>query len=324
MKDMTQEGTESQDNQLDSVLETSYRAIREEKLDKSIELLEKGLSIDYENDEVMAALKYVNFWKERDKALFSISSSVEQGEYLLNQWKIFNKFSKRTGKPAERCIHALQQYVFTRALKIFESLLDENGNPDGELMLRIGRCFKGKGEYDKALDWLSSAVRERKEDPEVLAELADCYSLINEESSAKVFFREAFFLGPSKIDISNLESEMIHRLAEKVKEIGYESPVLEEWIPVYGVLFGIFTVKRELRSIEYGKLKQSIYALEREIRENTGDKEIIIPRLINRYFWLIDYYMNVKDDRKEDRNRINEVLLKLKELNASIYHQYAR
>jgi tetratricopeptide (TPR) repeat protein len=324
LKDMTQESKGSQDIQLDSILEDAYTAIREDELDNAIELLEKGLSIDFENTEVVSALKYVNFWRERERVFSAINSVFEKGEYLLNQWKVFNDFCDRIGRESERCLNSLRQYVFSKALHLFESLLDESGNSDGELMLRIGRCYKGKGEYDKALECLSSAARERQEDPEILAELADCYALVNEENSAKVFFREAFFIAPQKIDITNLESEMIKRLVDKVKEMGYQHPVLEEWIPVYGVLFGIFTVKRELRSIEYGKLKQSIYALERENRENSGDKDIVVPRLINRYFWLIDYYMNVKDGRQEDRKRINEILLKLKELNAAVYHQYAR
>jgi hypothetical protein len=93
---------------------------------------------------------------------------------------------------------------------------------------------------------------------------------------------------------------------------------LEEWIPIYGVLFGIFTVKRELRAIELGKLKQSIFALENEIRDRPKETGVLIPRLINRYFWLIDHYVNVG----ESSSRIDETLLKIKILDPSIYERY--
>jgi len=107
-------------------------------------------------------------------------------------------------------------------------------------------------------------------------------------------------------------------LYQRVKGLGYESPALEEWIPVYGVLFGVFSVKRELRAIELGKLKQSIFSLENEIRIKAAEASVLIPRLINRYFWLIDHYVNVG----EDTSKIDETLLKIKILDPQIYERY--
>jgi hypothetical protein len=101
-------------------------------------------------------------------------------------------------------------------------------------------------------------------------------------------------------------------------DLGYKSPELEEWIPVYGVLFGVFNVKRELRAIELGKLKQSIFSLENELRERSAESAVLIPRLINRYFWLIDHYLNVG----EDTSRVDETLLKIKVLDPVIYERY--
>jgi hypothetical protein len=100
--------------------------------------------------------------------------------------------------------------------------------------------------------------------------------------------------------------------------MGHKSPELEEWIPVYGVLFGIFTVKRELRAIELGKLKQSIFSLENEVRERPEEAPLLIPRLINRYFWLIDHYVNAG----EEKQRIDETLLKIKVLDPTVYERY--
>ncbi|NJL72722.1 MAG: hypothetical protein HC888_14705 [Candidatus Competibacteraceae bacterium] len=123
------------------------------------------------------------------------------------------------------------------------------------------------------------------------------------------------------MDVAGLESKVMQKLAGLVREKGYVSPLLEEWVPVFGVLAGVFSVKRELRSIEYGKLKQAIYSMEVELRERRGgDKEALEPRLLYRYFWLIDHYVSVK----EDRERINEVLLKIKGLNREIYDQYVK
>jgi hypothetical protein len=74
-----------------------------------------------------------------------------------------------------------------------------------------------------------------------------------------------------------------------------------------------------LRALEFGKLKQAIYALENELRDAGPEScAVLVPRLINHYFWLIDHYVNVNDDKA----RINEVLLKIKLLDTDVYNRY--
>jgi hypothetical protein len=139
-----------------------------------------------------------------------------------------------------------------------------------------------------------------------------------EARASKALFREAFYIGAQRIDMELLESEMIRRLASRVAEMGHSGLELAEWIPVYGAVLGVFTVKRELKAVEVGKLRQSIYQLENDAKEGGEDRALVVPRLINRYFWLIDHYMAAK----EDRARIDEVLLKVRLLEPSIYKQY--
>ncbi len=303
---------------VERLLHESYEKIKSHDMDRAINLLERALSLDFDHAEVVASLKIANFWRERQDTADSTSDTFEKGEYLLSQWRPFQAFLDRVGSPSEQSLYAVRHHVFGQALGHFERLLDDSAGRDIELLFRVGRCYKGVGQYDKALERLQAASKQRREDAEILAELADCYALVNEAQISKAFFREAFFIAPDRVDVWSLESEMIRRLIAKVRDLGYESPVLEEWVPVYGVLFGVFTVKRELRSIEYGKLKQSIYALEREQQDRNDNEDVLMPRLINRYFWLIDHYVSTG----EDRGRIDEVLLKLRTLNPAIYQRY--
>jgi tetratricopeptide (TPR) repeat protein len=315
---MAHDDTSTDPQSVGALLDRAYELIRHHDIVSAAGCLEEALSIDFDNSEVVTSLKYVNFWKDRQATAEEISNTFERGEYLLGQWKLFHGFVERVGATAEACQYALRQHVFGQALDYYLELYRDSDGQDPELLLRIGRCYKGKGEYDRALGYLETAAAHAREDAEVLAELADTYAMVNEIQKAKAFFREAFFIDATKVDVSSLESEMIGRLIGKVRELGYESPALEEWIPVYGVLFGVFTVKRELRSIEYGKLKQSIYALEREYKERGKRESALEARLINRYFWLIDHYVS----SREDRSKIDEVLLKIRATNSKIYHQY--
>ncbi len=315
---MAQEKRIADEESIERLLEQSYEQIRAHDLDAAILLLERGLSIDFDNDEVVGSLKIANFWKDRQETLRAISDDFGRGEYLLSQWKLFLVFLRRVEEASERCMYAVRRHVFGQALASFQKISDDVGGNDVELLLRVSRCHKGIGEYDRALECLEKASKNRREDAAVLAELADCYALVNDVQISKAFFREAFFLDPQRIDLSSLESEMIRRLVAKVQDLGHESPFLEEWLPVYGVLFGIFTVKRELRSIEYGKLKQSIYALEHEIQDKKENEALLVPRLINRYFWLVDHYVS----SGEDRSKIDEVLLKLRQVSPAVHQQY--
>lgn len=309
---------DSDGGRTEHLLELANDAIRRDVLDDALVRLEEALSHDFDSPAVLAALKYVNFWRERDRQIDGIGHDFERGEYLLDQWPVFEAFVRRIGETCEPCLQALRSHVFGSALDAFGRLFADAEHADPELLLRIGRCHKGLGAYDRAVRYLEAAAAERPGDAEVTAELADAYALVNEVAAAKAFFREAFFLDPQRVHLEVLESQMIRALAEKVSETGLEGAELLEWLPVYGVLFGVLNVKRELRSIEYGKLKQSIYALERELREGRSQREMVEPRLINRYFWLIDHYVATG----ESAGKVDEVLLKLRALNDRIYRQY--
>jgi len=95
---------------------------------------------------------------------------------------------------------------------------------------------------------------------------------------------------------------------------------LREWIPVYGRLLGVFSVIREMKPIEFGRLKQSIFTLETECRANPAQVAILKPRLLNRYFWLLDYYTS----NNEDPALIEGILLKIKTTDSEIYERYMR
>jgi tetratricopeptide (TPR) repeat protein len=251
--------------------------------------------------------------------LESTPNPYERGEYSVEQWKAFSSFASKLDGEFERGRYAFKRFAFALALSNFRALPpEEEESHEAELALRIGRCLKGSGDYDAALRQLEAAARERREDAEVLAELADAYALGGEARSSKALFREAFYLGPQDIDLDLLESEMIRRLIDRVAALGHSGPELAEWIPVHGALLGVFSVKRELKAVEAGKLRQNIYQLENEVKEGGDERSLLVPRLINRYFWLIDHSVAAK----EDRARIEEILLKIRLLDAAVYRQY--
>ena len=101
---------------------------------------------------------------------------------------------------------------------------------------------------------------------------------------------------------------------------GYSGAALAEWIPVFGVLYGVLNVKRELQGREVGLLKQDIYARENELRDPSCNASTMTPKLINMYFWLIDHYVRTGNSSEQ----INEILLRIKILDRNIYALYVK
>jgi len=321
---------------IEEYIRKAYGELETSNIGAAMTALREALKVDYEHPEVIYALKCLNWWGERVER-FADFQPYERGAFILSQWRAFYTFADRIGTPYEGCLYALKRFVFSQALEAFREILEE-GQKDPGLLLQIGRCYKGAGNFEEALNHLIQAVNLKLEDGAALAELADVHALLGDIRAAKVLFREAFFLDPQGIDLRSMESEMITRLVEKVRERGFEGPELAEWIPVYGCILGVFSVKRELKPVELGRLNESILSLENEFQSvsfqgrsfqspllvgavpdlRAGRPLLLKPRLINRYFWLIDYYVNTGADPR----LVEEIMLKIKIVDPVIYEQY--
>ncbi|MFA6508725.1 MAG: hypothetical protein WCT14_21680, partial [Treponemataceae bacterium] len=209
------------------LLQKAYENLKSADLSAASIVLEEALRVDYEHPEVVYAMKCVNWWHERSKRLDVLKDGYERGEFLLSNWKAFFAFLDRIGRSYDRSVYAVRLYVFSSALYSFQGLLaDGADHQDVELLLRVGRCYKGIGNYERSLKYLEEAARVKRDDAETLAELADVYALVNEPRAAKAMFREAFFANPQKIDVRMLDSEMIRLLYTRVGELGHKSPEL--------------------------------------------------------------------------------------------------
>lgn len=303
---------------VEALISEAYKFLSDLDIDSAQASMQSALEQDFEDEELLYAMKCARWWSDSIDKATTLVDPFESGEYILARWKAFRHFLTRLGTTHERTCSAFKQFAFGTALAKYRALAIDGESADPELVLRLGKASKGHGDYETAVRYLEGAAKSRRDDPAILAELADAYALIDEQRASKALFREAFFINPQRIDIDLLESSAFARLAGKVTEIGKEGIECAEWIPVLGELMGVFSVKRELKPIEVGKIKQSVYELETELAADGSRRAILIPRLINRYFWLIDHYMN----RKEDKSKVDELLLKIKLLDPNVYKQY--
>jgi len=312
---------------VEGFIQNAYESLKEGDENSALGFLKEALRVDFEHEEVLYALKCLNWWLEKLQRLDDFYGLYERGEYILSQWESYNAFLEIIGNAYDSCQYALKRFVFTRALNYYLELLKDGTNQqDPVLLLQIGRCCKGAGEWEEALKYIEQASRFKRDDSAILSELADINALLGETRAAKVLFREAFYIDPQGVDLSGLESEMIRSLRDKVRDLGHSGNELAEWIPVWGCVWGIFSVKRELKPVELGRLKQSILSLENEYRSKSGgasadlsgDKSRVKPRLLNRYFWLIDYC----EHNRDATGLIDETMLKIKFIDPLVHEHY--
>jgi tetratricopeptide (TPR) repeat protein len=305
--------------EVSALLDRAYSAVKKEQLTEAESILGEAIRIGFDYPEVLKAATCLGFWQDKWLRLEGKKPN-EAVDYLFAQWKGFLPFLGHSGELSEQGQYAYRFLAFSKALELMLSLKGTGIENDPEYLLKLGRIHKGIGSYEQAIQAFEATGSQKKEFPALLAELADTYALVGETRAAKVFFREAFYLGAGEIELDFLESEMIRRLIESLKGKGLDTAAVKEWIPVSGVLYGVFNVKRELGPMEFSRLKQTIYSMEGELESTAVFDPLKVPRLINRYFWLIDYYLQTG----EEKDKIDRVLGKIKSLDQDVYVEYMK
>lgn len=281
-------------------------------------VLADALLYDLENREALFAVRCCSFWSDFT-GVSEAEGGFARGEALVTHWKSFARDIACREDAVERAVYATQKGVFARALACYDEVAGKgNAQQQAETLRKIGLCHKKLGNYADAFSYLSEANQLLPLTAPILAEMADCYALCGEEKNARLLFREAFFRDAQAVDLDFLDSELICCLIRQVRDKGYADAALHEWIPVYGVVYGVFTAKRKLKASEVGSLKQDIYAKENERCDPSSDLSVLTPRLLNLYFWLIDHYLQTEGGR----NRTGEILLKIKMVDRNIHDLY--
>lgn len=320
-------------NQAEELLYKAYESLKAGSSSEAEALLREALKLQYDHSGVLFTLKCLTWWLDKFSRLDGFSNACEKGEYILAQWKPYYTFLGRLEEETpdgeeslslemvDFCQYAVKRFVYSKAVKCFLELLEDRGNQeDPALLLQTGRCCKGAGNWDEALTYLELASSMKRDDSAILSELADVNALLGEARAAKVLFREAFFIDPQEVNLLGLESEMILQVRNKVGDLGYTGTEAAEWIPIWGCLWGVFSIKRELKPVELGRLKQSILSLENELRSMRLNLPHIKPRLLNRYFWLIDHYEYNRD--ASTLGIIEETMLKIQCTDPVVYKEY--
>ena len=309
---------EERRSEIDELIVGTYRFFENGDFSEARRLLDQAHALDFEDLEIRTALRACGFWEQRTRNLESISGFGPRGDYLRRQWSVFERgYAASFEHPLDEGRLKIRVWVHSEALKSYKKQAAETKDP--ESLLQAGRCMKILGRFEDAIRCFDRALKNAGgTNVRFMTELADTYALIGETKPSKVLMREAMFLDASAIELDELNAPMFRRLVNRLEaNIPVDRPDFADWLPVYGALWGVLDVKRELSPVEYGKLKQTIHALKSEIVDG-DDQGKLMPKLINRYLRLIDHYQSTG----ADRGLIEEALMNIKLLDPVIYEKY--
>ncbi|MGC8765273.1 MAG: hypothetical protein ACP5QT_05240 [Brevinematia bacterium] len=266
-----------------------YTLLKNGELDKAENLvLEKSSDLSSKEDEDF--LKTIKFWKNRSE-LFCFSES--NGELLLDEWEKFLGFLKENKIDNKKLINSLKVFIYSKAIDFLIDAYRISPIKEKEILFKLGRSFYEIGLVENSLEtfeYISSISSEK--DPRIFLWLGNLYFEVGESDLSMLMYNDAFFYFSQLISLEDIKDPRIKKMADNIKLDGFQrDDEILEWLPVYCYLYDILTVKRKLEYSDFVELREKILNYERSLQANKSLKNVFLPRLINHYIWLIDYYL---------------------------------
>ncbi len=281
------------------------------------DIIDKLMDTDPDYPGLAAGYRTAKFWFNRADEISRLAPGRETGDFLMSEWKNFEEYSKEKKITESRAFNAAMKYIYYEASSSYKQVCSSGPNAANmELLMNLGFCFLKSGDYQEAVKTLKTAAGQLyNPDARLLSILAEACFHLGQIPDSLWYFREAFFIEPSAVDIDALKAEPVIQLVNAVRKDRPDCRDVREWIPVYGFLTDIFYVRKNLDRRQIDLIKDQCYSLEvnyqRLNREQLAEGKTK-PRLITRYLWLMDFF-EFQEYSLKDLKEIKERLLQIDE-----------
>ena len=239
-------------------------------------------------------------------------------EYLMKQWEIFNEYAESKKMTETNAYRAAMKHVFFKAADHYRiAFVDQQDTTSNfDFLLNLGSCFLRLEEYKLAIETLEYAKSSYTANAKLLSILAEAYFHSGDLPKSLLYFREAFYVDPSQIDLGLVKAKPVRDIIEIIKKdenSAINDKNMAEWIPAYAFINDVFYVRRNTSRNQIETIEKEIYNLElnyQKLSREQLDATNIVPRLINKYLWLLDYY-EFQNYSFENISEIRERLIKL-------------
>ncbi len=300
-----------------------HQLIEEGNFREAIKKLDNLMDINPDFPGVAEAYRTAKFWLNRTDEIDNLARGKQTADFLMREWEDFKEYSGNNNMIETRAYVSVMKYIFFNASEHYKiAFKEQESTADNfDLLLNLGMCFLILKEYKASIDTLEYARSSNRNDAKLNSLLGEAYFHTNEISRSLLFFKEAFFIDPSDIDLDPLKSKPIQDLIKITKNKKTGCNDIREFMPIFGFTEDIFYTRRNINTEQMEAIKREIYTLEKNLHLLPGEKageSNIIPRLINKYIWMLDYFRF----QKYDYENIAEIKNRLVQLDKDIFEEY--
>ncbi|MBN2038968.1 MAG: hypothetical protein JW864_02935 [Spirochaetes bacterium] len=272
-----------------------YQLIEEGNFSDTIGKLDKLMDLNPDYPGLAECYRTAKFWVNRSGELSGLEKGRQTADFLMREWESYKDYASKNNMIDSTAYTCVMKNIFFNASEHYKIAFQtqESITDNFDLLVNLGTCFLILGEYKPSIETLEYARSSNRNDAKLNSLLGEAYFHIDEISRGLLFFKEAFFINPSDIDLNILKSEPVQSLIRVTKERKPECRDVREWIPVFGFIEDIFYARRNINSQQVETIKREIYSLEKNCRDMSKEKipeSNIVPRLINKYIWMLDYF----------------------------------
>jgi tetratricopeptide (TPR) repeat protein len=301
----------------------AYQLIEEGNFIEAAKIIDGLMNQSTDYPGLIEGYRTAKFWNNRKDEIDNSIQGKKKADYFMRQWNEFNKYAIEKNMTDSAAYRAARKYVFQNASMHYKiAFQNQESTADNfDLLVNLGICFLTIGEYNNTIETLEYARSSYKSDAKLLSILAEAYYHTNEIPRSLLYFREAFLINPAEIELDLLKSKPIQELIEIVQSEKPGCTDVREWIPILGSTEDIFYVKRPLNSQQVEAIKREIYNMEKSFQTMNRDKIAetnIIPRLINKYLWMLDYF----EQQNYDFESVTDIRKRLIKLDKELFEDY--
>ena len=296
-----------------------YQFISEGNFSEAAKAADQLMNINPDYPGLAEAYRAAKFWSNREKEIRKIGEGKRCADFLMKEWEAFEDYASHKDMKSSSAYKSAMRYIFFKASEQYKIAFKLNEETDNnfDLLISLGECFLRLKEYKNAIETLEYAMSSYNSDAKLLFILGESYYHIDDIPKCLLYMREAFQIDPSQVDITLIEAKPILEIIEAVKSSGRNIKDIREWIPIFGCLTDIFYVRRNLSKHQVESLKREVFNLENSLGRLSPDDidaTNIIPRLLNKYLWLFDYYQQQNVNMENSEEIKNRLLLLDKDL----------
>ncbi len=314
--------TSSNDPLLTGINEV-YQLIEEGNFNEVIRKLDNLMDINPDYPGLAEGYRTAKFWSNRADEIESLAKGKQTADFLMREWEDFKGYAASNRMIDSTAYVSAMKYIFFNASEHYKiAFKEQESTADNfDLLLNLGMCFLILGEYKASIETLEYARSSNRNNARLNSLLGEAYFNINDASRGLLFFKEAFFINPAEVDLTPLKSKPIRDLIEITKSRKPDAGDFREWMPVFGFTRDILFARRNMNSEQVEAVKREIYTLEKNLHALSKErvKETnLIPRLINKYIWMLDYFRF----QNYDFESITEIKNRLIELDKDTFEEY--